>query len=76
MPNNQSTKWDACLKVVQADLYVDASTIHTTSPSGCRFISADPTADERLRLLESSGSLDFWNHPGEDVYSKDDGEPA
>jgi hypothetical protein len=36
---------------------------------------ADPPPDQVLRLLESSGSLDFWESPDEDVYSPEDGTP-
>jgi hypothetical protein len=77
MPTDQSTKWESCLKIVKADLRIDVSSVRTTSSSGvCRFSSDEPTADERLRLLETSGTLDFWRHPDEDVYSKDDGDPV
>jgi len=35
----------------------------------------DPTSEQVLKLLESSGTLSFWNEPEEDVYTHDDGEP-
>ena len=34
---------------------------------------ADPTPEQFLRLAETSGTLDFWNAPAEDVYGPDDG---
>lgn len=34
----------------------------------------DPTRSQWMRLTELSAGFDFWNHPGEDIYSKDDGE--
>lgn len=29
---------------------------------------SDPTSEQTLRLIESSGTLDFWDEPSEDVY--------
>lgn len=29
-----------------------------------------------MKLAENSGSFDFWNDRGEEVYSVDDGEPV
>lgn len=40
----------------------------TTKPS-------DPTESQRLRLIELSGVLDFWDDPEEDVYTAEDSEP-
>ena len=34
---------------------------------------ADPSPEQFLRLAETSGALDFWNDPREDVYGPDDG---
>ena len=34
----------------------------------------DPTPQQRMRLLDSCGTFDFWNDPREDVYSESDGE--
>ena len=36
---------------------------------------ADPTEMQRLRLMELSGTYDFWSRPEEDIYSLDDGQP-
>ncbi len=36
----------------------------------------DPTREQELRLAETSGNLAFWDDPGEDVYSLEDGEPV
>ena len=36
---------------------------------------ADPTSQQRMRLIEISGTLDFWNSPEEDIYGAEDGEP-
>ena len=36
---------------------------------------SEPTSEQRMRLLESSGALDFWSAPEEDIYSIDDGDP-
>lgn len=36
---------------------------------------SDPTAQQRMRLIELSGVLDFWDGPEENIYSPEDGEP-
>ena len=36
----------------------------------------DPNAAQTMRLIESSGSLEFWENDDEDIYSVEDGEPA
>ena len=30
----------------------------------------------RMRIVEVSGTLDFWDRPEEDIYSLEDGEPV
>lgn len=37
---------------------------------------SDPTPEQRLRIVEASGVLDFWDDPREDIYSLEDGEPV
>jgi len=37
---------------------------------------SDATEEQRLRLMEISGTHDFWSQPGEDIYTLDDGEPV
>lgn len=37
---------------------------------------ADPSAEQRMRAMEVSGALDFWDRPEEDIYTLDDGEPV
>ena len=32
----------------------------------------DWTTEEQMRLMETSGALDFWNNPSEDIYNEDD----
>jgi len=34
----------------------------------------DPTVTQMMLLTEMSGTLDFWNHPDEDIYGPEDGE--
>lgn len=36
----------------------------------------DPTVDQRMRIVEVSGTLDFWDRPEEDIYSLEDGDPV
>lgn len=38
--------------------------------------SSDPSSMEILRAAQAAGAFDFWDNPGEDLYSRDDGEPA
>ena len=38
-------------------------------------VPTDPTSEQRMRIVEVSGTLDFWDHPQEDIYSPDDGQP-
>lgn len=35
---------------------------------------ADATPAQTLKLIEQSGTLDFWNDEGEDVYTHEDGQ--
>jgi len=37
---------------------------------------SDPSSEQRMRAIELSGSLEFWNRPEEDVYTLDDGVSA
>jgi hypothetical protein len=41
-----------------------------------KFPPEDPTIEQRMRLMESSGTLEFWNRPEEDGYTCGDGEPV
>lgn len=34
---------------------------------------ADPTSAQVFRLIEQSGTLDFWSDKAEDIYTLDDG---
>lgn len=36
----------------------------------------DPTPEQRMAIVEASGSLSFWDEPEEDIYSDDDGQPV
>jgi hypothetical protein len=36
----------------------------------------DPSAAQRMRLIEASGTVSFWDDPEEDVYDPEDGEPV
>lgn len=37
---------------------------------------ADATTEDQMNIVEASGTLDFWNHPEEDVYGETDGDGA
>lgn len=36
----------------------------------------DPTAEQMMRIVEVSGTLDFWDSEDEDIYTPDDGTAA
>jgi hypothetical protein len=36
----------------------------------------EPTAEQRMRLVEQSGVLDFWKDERENIYTYKDGEPV
>ena len=33
----------------------------------------EPSPTQQLKIIEASGSLEFWEHPDEDVYNAGDG---
>lgn len=37
--------------------------------------ASDPTPEQFMRTVEIAGTLDFWDDPGEDLYTLDDGQP-
>jgi hypothetical protein len=41
----------------------------------CYTVPADPTPEQMMRAVESSGTLEFWDDPAEDIYSPEDGQP-
>ena len=45
----------------------DAVTVH---------IPEDPTTEQGMIVVEASGTLDFWDHPDEDVYNAEAGDPV
>lgn len=52
--------------------------VNTFTESGAMHISfttEDPTIEQRMKLTECSGVLDFWNNPEENIYSEEDCEP-
>ncbi len=48
--------------------------------SGHSDVDGDPALASgdmyRMRIVEVSGTLDFWDRPEEDIYSLEDGEPV
>lgn len=40
------------------------------------YFPSDPTSDQLMRIVEASGSLDFWDDPREDIYTLEDGDPV
>lgn len=35
---------------------------------------SDASTDDNMSIIEASGTLEFWDHPEEDVYSEKDGD--
>ena len=54
---------------------VDADVPQTFAVPPCVHVPSGPTTEQAMRLVELSGTLDFWDRPEEDVYSLDDGKP-
>ena len=75
MMNNDSKKTGKSYNA-SADLHVVESNQTHTAIDAKLFIlpPVDPSAAQSLRLAEESGTLDFWHHPEEDIYTQDDGE--
>jgi hypothetical protein len=40
----------------------------TSTAKLIRVDSDDPTPEQRMRIVEASGVLDFWKRPEEDIY--------
>lgn len=36
----------------------------------------DPARSQWMKLVETTNAYSFWNHPAEDIYTDNDGEPA
>ena len=36
----------------------------------------EPTRYQWMKLIENSGSFEFWTHPDEDIYTEEDAEPV
>lgn len=49
--------------------FLDARSVFIVHPK-----PKDPTAEQRMAIIEASGILSFWNDPEEDIYSDADGE--
>jgi len=46
-----------------------------SEPVGVQTTDDDLSTQAMMRLAATGGAFDFWNEPGEDVYSAKDGEP-
>ena len=40
------------------------------------FASDDFSTNDIIRLMKAGKAFEFWNEPGEDIYSLEDGEPV
>ena len=62
----------------QAEHFLEDKDRQTKTSSSARiriYPPAEPTVEQRMKLIDSSGTLDFWNRPEEDGYTENDGEP-
>jgi hypothetical protein len=39
-------------------------------------VNEDPTRQQWMKLAEQSSIKDLWLHPGEDIYTQQDGKPV
>jgi hypothetical protein len=69
------------LSSVATNTIVETATITVSSvplikcaPEG-KGVPDDPTPAQRMRIMEVSGALEFWNRVEEDCYTEADGEP-
>jgi hypothetical protein len=62
---------DVPLREIAEDKTETIASSHVYVP----LVPPDPTAEQNLRIIESSGAFDFWNDPQEDIYSLNDGQP-
>ena len=46
-----------------------------SEPVGVHTTDDDLSTQDMMRLAATGGAFDFWNAPGEDVYSVEDAEP-
>lgn len=63
---------------IAGDLLLEESGA-TRTEAGSVVIASLPEDANRaqwMRLTETSAGFAFWNHPDEDIYSEDDGEPV
>ncbi len=69
------TQQSEALEIAPRELIEDEP---VTVPNACQIWveESDPTPDQSMRLVELSGSLDFWLDAAEDIYGPDDGTPV
>ena len=66
------------VKVKVGDLVIDEADSHSVPAAIVRIVQGpeDPTGEQQMKIVEVSGTLDFWNRSEEDGYTHDDGEPV
>jgi len=63
---------------IDAEYIVPQGAGQTKTSSSARMVvfpPADPTSEQRMKLIEDSDVLDFWDRPEEDGYTETDGAP-
>ena len=72
-----STREPEALNFVQPVSVIDdefaTETIYSRVSSTISY-PADASTEDQMNLVEASGSLDFWNHPEEDIYNEIDSD--
>ena len=65
------------LDIKPRELVEDEPLTSSTSEYVCiPQVPADPTPEQTMRIVETSGALDFWEREQEDIYTTEDGEPV
>jgi hypothetical protein len=70
-----TTNQGGTAQFVSMHLFAEKQAITTSNVPLIRFVAHyDPTGQQMLRLVETSGALDFWTDDSEDGYTVSDGE--
>ena len=57
-------------ELVEDEPLTSSTAVHFPVPA------VDPTPEQLMRIVEVSGTLDFWDSDAEDIYTSEDGEAA
>jgi len=71
MPETRELEFPPPVSVTEEDFETETAyfRVHTTISH-----PSDASLDDQMNIIEASGTLEFWEHPEEDVYSEKDGD--